>query len=171
MKKLTAIFLLILLLTACGKQPALEVPDEDPAAAETELPEQEVVEYPVEILPGNGWTVTCETLTREGLVEDAVAYIYEYPSVAGEAGAAAINGFYEELMDQLETYAKDKVWGAAQEKHTVANVTGTYALGDVTEETIAIDYTVEVVFGDGSEPELHQRNDVFDRTTGEKTES
>ena len=156
MKKILATCAALLLLTACGAE---KVPAEP-----TPVPETPVVEEPVEVTPEvvpektDELSFTTERL--EGLVEDTVAYIYDYP----QFGDPVMDSFYEELMTSLEEYARGKVYTAAIERHTIADVTGTYELTQ-TGETVIVTYTASVEFGDG-ETESFDRTDTYDLSVG-----
>lgn len=155
MKKFLALLFACFLLTACGEA-------QPPVA---EQPEPPVVEAPVqpEVVPEPEAVCTMETL--EGLVEDTVGYVYQYPVFTNET----INEYYTELMANLETYAKETIYPAAMEKHTIANIEGFYEVVPVDDE-VTVTYVVTVEFGDG-ETEEFERVDTFILSTGQKKEA
>lgn len=158
MKKLLLILLALLCLTACSKE---QTPVETP---EIETP---VIEGPEEVIPDEPEqeTVAHTPKTLEGLVEDAVGYVYTYPEVE----LPAVNDFYTELMGSLVDYAKQDVYKKAMERHTVADVTGDYRVTSGG-KTFAVTYTVTVKYGDG-ETEHFDRMDIFDRESGKRLEA
>lgn len=158
MKKIMAALAALLLLTACG---ADKTPAEPAPVPETPVVEEQPVEIVPEILPEAPEAFVYTTKTMEGLVEDTVAYIYEYP----EFDHAEINRFYTDLMASLVDYARQNVYTAAVERHTIADVTGSFTMLQA-EETVTVTYTVAVEFADG-ESESFDRTDTFDRTSGQ----
>ena len=154
MKKIIAALAALLLLTACGAE---KTPVEQPV-----VPETPVVEEPVtpEVVPEETDELQYTTQRLEGLVEDTAAYIYDYPRF----DHAEIDGFYTELMTSLEEYAKGTVYTAAIERHTIADVTGTFTV-EQTAETVSVTYTVAVDFADG-QSDSFDRTDTFDAVSG-----
>lgn len=181
MKKWIAALLAILTLTGCqAAAPApQEVPEEGhtqasvPAVEQEPAEEEKTVEIPVEIVePEKNYTemnldVDYETRTVEGLVEDTVGYIYTYPVFSGIDGAEAINTYYAQLMEYLENYARETVYAQAAERHTIADVSGTFEIVAADEGLqLGVQYTVSVSFGDEEAPSSFDRTDVFHPDTG-----
>ena len=175
MKRLFAFIFAMIFLCGCQTEPPVEIPEEKPAAEAPVVEETpaEPVEIPVETVePEKYYTemnldAPYETLTSEGLVEDSVGYIYEYPVFSEIAGAEKINTYYTELMDFLADYAKEVVYPQCADRYTIANVNGTFEI-DAADEglQLAIVYTVTVQFADADEPESFSRTDVFHPDTG-----
>ena len=122
MKKLFAALLAVLCLSGCGakEQPqpaeAQSAPVvEEPTPAEPAPETPEVVEIPMETLPEEtpveGLSIPdYETVSLEGLVEDAIGYVIDYPVFSGFDGAETVNGFYLNLAEHLERYTKETVY-------------------------------------------------------------
>lgn len=158
MKKIMAALAALMLLTACGAE---KTPVEQPVQ-----PQNPAVEEPVtpEVIPEEPDEPLYTTERLEGLVEDTVAYIYDYPRF----DQPEINQFYTDLMTSLEEYAKSTVYTTAIERHTIADVSGLFEVSQ-TENTVSVIYTVSVEFGDG-ETESFDRTDTFDLVTGQLME-
>ena len=181
MKKWMLILLALLLLTGCGaKKTETQEPVEKSPVQETQTPETpeettkpEAVEIPVTI---NGedksytemnLDVAYETRTEDGLVEDTVGYVLEYPVFSGIDGAETINQYYQELMEYLTDYAASTVYSEAAERHTVADVTGSFEIAAADEGLqLGVTYKVAVKFADSDQEESFDRTDVFQPDTG-----
>lgn len=182
MKKWIAAILAVLLLTGCQAQPTEqpEVPaDPEPVVTqpvEEDTPVEEppeTVEIPVETVEQEPYytemnlDVAYDIQTVEGLVEDSIGYVYEYPVFSGLDGAEEINTYYEEMMVFLESYARETVYPQAADRHTIANVYGTFEIVAADEGLqLGVKYTVSVEFADAEEPESFDRTDVFHPDTG-----
>ncbi len=158
MKKIMAALAALMLLTACGAE---KTPAEPAVVPETPVVEEPVTVTP-EVVPEETDELQYTTQRLEGLVEDTVAYIYDYP----QFDQPEINQFYTDLMTSLEEYAKGTVYTTAIERHTIADVSGSFDLTQ-TDETFTVTYTVAVEFGDG-ETESFDRTDTFDRISGQR---
>lgn len=183
MKKIAALLLSLLLLVGCGAkdtQPPVEQPQEpeqtvqQPVSPEKPVtPPAETVEIPVETVDDslNTYTdmnlnYTVETRTEEGLVEDTVGYIFEYPVFGVFPAAEKVNTYYEELQNFLISYARETVYPLAAEEHTIANVYGKYEVIAADEGLqLGIRYTVSVEFANGDEQSF-DRTDIFHPDTG-----
>lgn len=158
MKKFLAALGAVLILSACGAEPS-PVPEAEPTppAAETPVQLPPVEEAPVD-------APVYEEQTAEGLVEDTVAYIYAYPKFS----QPKISGFYEELVAGLKDYAGQTVYAAASERHTIADVTGSYEVF-ADGSAVTVTYVVDVEYGDG-ETDRFDRTDRFDLSDGRRLE-
>lgn len=181
MKKWMLIVLALLLLTGCGaketntQEPVEEIPEQETQTPETpkETKEPEAVEIPVTINGSDksytemNLDVEYETQSAEGLVEDTVGYVLEYPVFSGIDGAETINLYYQELVDYLTDYATSTVYSEATERHTVADVTGGFEIAAADEGLqLGVTYTVTVKFADSDQEESFDRTDVFQPDTG-----
>lgn len=160
MKKIMAALAALMLLTACSAE---KTPVEQPVQPQNPVVKEPVTVTP-EAVPEEPDELQYTTQRLEGLVEDTVAYIYDYP----QFDQPEINQFYTDLMTTLEEYAKSTVYTTAIDRHTIADVTGSF---DVIqpENTVCVTYTVTVEFGDG-ETESFDRTDTFDLVTGQLME-
>lgn len=181
MKKWMLIFLSLLLLAGCGaKEPEAQTPVEEIPAQmepETETPEepqeQQTVEIPTTINESEksytkmDLNVEYNTQIVEGLVEDTVGYALNCPEFTGIGGAETINQYYQEMMDYLIQYVQTNVYNEAADRHTVANVSGSFAIVAADEGLqLGVTYTVTVDFADSEELESFDRTDVFQPDTG-----
>ena len=180
LKKLFAALLAVLCLAGCGAkeqpqpaevQPAPAVEEPTPAEPAPETPE--VVEIPMETLPEEtpveGLSIPdYETVSLEGLVEDAIGYVIDYPVFSGFDGAETVNGFYLNLAEHLERYTKETVYKDIMEKQLVASVYGEVTSVQTDGEKLQVDYAFRVETEDNVDE--NTRTDVFDLATGEREE-
>ena len=167
-KKIAAILAVLLLLTACSTQKKPEPQPEPEQEVVTEpAKEPEVEEVPVEVTTVQGNPVTPERQTAEGLIEDAIGYILEYPVFSEFDGAETVNGFYTELVKSLEAYAKETVYSTASEKGCVANVYSSMENASENDGILQVTYKFWVEYSDNTTDEK-VRTDRFDMATGER---
>ena len=193
MKKLLIAILAVLLLAACASKEAPVPPVEEPEIvqppveeAPVEAPKPEPVpEVPVEepaepspLLPvpeelpeEQPFSLERDVIHVEGLIEDTIAYDLEQLVVSGVEGAEQINGFYEELVQQLEAHTKENIYPAVMEQHTGANVYGIVTHMKWDDTLVEVVYVYRVEYFNGTEPEEFTRTDHFDAVTGEKVEA
>ena len=193
MKRVLVVLAFCLLLSGCGGQEKAQIilPEASPAestqqiSGEVSAEEPAIEEVPMEIVtesteeaPGEEpteeapeeHTVSYELSVqpREGLVEDAIGYALEIPTVSGIPAADAVNRFYLDLTDHLEKYTKETVYAQVLEKGTMANVFGTIkAHGMEPSGELCVEYELRVEYADGSEPAVNTRTDYFQIQTGE----
>lgn len=181
MKQFLAAILAILLLSGCVADTTVTKEPEPVKEAEPVTQQQPVEEQPAEMQNQQAVVVEktensftnmnleygCETVSVEGLVEDTVGYVYQYPVFSEIAGAQTINTYYEDMMEFLESYARETVYPQTLERHTIADVTGSYEIVAADDGLqLGITYTVCVQFADSQEPESFDRTDVFHPDTG-----
>ncbi len=184
MKKILIAILALLTLSACGKKEeapikpaAPDIQENPPAVSEEAAPEipedAQPIEIPVEMVeeveeeydlqkPVPAYT----SARAEGLVEDTVGFVYDYP-VFEEL--EAVNAYYENQITGLTDYAKRIVYETAMDRHTIANVTGTFTVE--MEENLMVTLTVKVEFGDEEDPIEFSQAEQFDSETGCHIES
>ena len=135
--------------------PAEEAPADDPIC---ELPEA----------PADVPTVIISTGVEDGYFDEVCSYSLELPEIEDNDDPALekIEDFFDTLEDSLETYCGTTVYNAAQERNTVANVTGTFTAAQEAER-LTVTYTLTEAYGDqpGAATE-RTRTIVFDVTTG-----
>lgn len=186
MKKLKLFALgaaLCLALTACAVQvgpaaqmtPAETQPTQDaqrPAYTEPagEAPAREI---PVEEAPAQDVpTVIISTGVEDGFFDEVCSYSLELPEIEDSDAPALekIEDFFDTFEDSLETYCGTTVYNAAQERNTVANVTGTFTAAQEAER-LTVTYTLTEAYGDqpGAATE-RTRTIVFDVMTGDVVE-
>ncbi len=167
-KKVAAILAVFLLLTACSAQKKPEPQTEPEQEQVTEqAPEQEVDEVPMEINPEQtGDEMLPELKTEEGLIEDTVGYVFQYPVFSEFDGAEAINGVYKQLTDGLVAYAKETIYSTASKKNCIASAYSTVEHASENDGVLEVEFKFWVEYSDGTTDE-NTRTDRFDMTTGE----
>lgn len=168
-KKAAAVLAVLLLLTACSAQKKPEPqPQPQPEPVVQPAPEPEVEEIPVTVNPEpEGEAVQPEIKTEEGLIEDTVGYVCEYPVFSGFDGAQTVNGFYKELTDGLIAHSKETVYNTASEKSCVASAYATVERASEADGVLSVDFKFRVEYSDGTVDEK-TRTDRFQMTTGER---
>lgn len=170
-------------LTACAAQggpsaqmtPAETQPTQDaqrPAYTEPagEAPAREI---PVEEAPAQDVpTVIISTGVEDGYFDEVCSYSLELPEIedSDDPALEKIEDFFDAFEDSLENYCGTTVYNTAQERNTVANVTGSFQAGQEAEK-LTVAYTLVESYGD--EPNAateYTRTIVFDVTTGEVVE-
>lgn len=178
------------LLTACAGQagpsveltPAKTQPTQDaqrPAYTEP-AEEKPAREIPVEEAPGictlpeapNVPTVIISTDVEDGFFDEVCSYRLEIPNIEDNDDPALkkLEDFFDTFENSLETYCGTTVYNTAQERNTVANVTGTFTAAQDAER-LTVHYTLTETYGDQPDAAVERtRTLVFDVTTGELVE-
>lgn len=139
--------------------PAEEAPADDPIC---ELPEASV-DVP---------TVIISTDVEDGYFDEVCSYSLELPEIEDNDDPALekIEDFFDTFEDSLETYCGTTVYNTAQERNTVANVTGSFRAGQEAEK-LTVSYTLVETYGDQPNAATeYTRTIVFDVMTGEVVE-
>ena len=172
------------LLTACAVQigPAAQLaPAETQPAQDTQLPaytepaeEKPVRELPVEEVPAEKDvpTVIITTDTEDGIFDEVCSYRLEIPDIEDNDDPALekIEDFFDDFEDSLEAYCGTTVYNTAQERSTVAHVTGAFTAAQDTGR-LTVHYTLTETYGDQPDAAVERtRTLVFDVTTGELVE-
>lgn len=166
-------------LTACAVQvgpaaqmaPAETLPMQDEQRPVVTGPAEEAParEIPVEEAPAQDVpTVIISTGVEVGFFDEVCSYSLEIPEIEDSDAPALekLEDFFDTFEDSLETYCGTTVYNAAQERNTVANVTGTFTAAQEAER-LTVTYTLTEAYGDqpGAATEC-TRTIVFDVTTG-----
>lgn len=172
------------LLTACAGQagppveltPAKTQPTQDaqrPAYTEPagETPAREI---PVEEVPAEKDvpTVIISTDVEDGFFDEVCSYRLEIPDIEDNDDPALekLEDYFDTFENSLETYCGTTVYNTAQERNTVANVTGTFTAAQDAER-LTVHYTLTETYGDQPDTAVERtRTLVFDVTTGELVE-
>lgn len=172
------------LLTACAVQigPAAQLaPAETQPAQDTQLPaytepaeEKPVRELPVEEVPAEKDvpTVIITTDTEDGIFDEVCSYRLEIPDIEDNDDPALekIEDFFDDFEDSLEAYCGTTVYNTAQERSTVAHVTGAFTAAQDAGR-LTVHYTLTETYGDQPDAAVERtRTLVFDVTTGELVE-
>ena len=142
--------------------PAEQTPAETPAR---ELP---VEEAPAKDVP----TVIITTDTEDGFFDEVCSYRLEIPNIEDNDDPALekLEDYFDTFENSLETYCGTTVYNTAQERNTVANVTGTFTAAQDAER-LTVHYTLTETYGDQPGAAVERtRTLVFDVTTGELVE-
>lgn len=142
--------------------PAEQTPAETPAR---ELP---VEEAPAKDVP----TVIITTDTEDGFFDEVCSYRLEIPNIEDNDDPALkkLEDYFDTFENSLETYCGTTVYNTAQERNTVANVTGTFTAAQDAER-LTVHYTLTETYGDQPDAAVERtRTLVFDVTTGELVE-
>ena len=175
-------------LTACAAQggpsaqmtPAETQPTQDaqrPAEPAGEAPAREI---PVEEAPGictlpeapNVPTVIISIDVEDGFFDEVCSYRLEIPNIEDNDDPALkkLEDYFDTFENSLETYCGTTVYNTAQERNTVANVTGTFTAAQDAER-LTVHYTLTETYGDQPDAAVERtRTLVFDVTTGELVE-
>ena len=171
------------LLTACAGQagpsveltPAKTQPAQDaqrPAytepAGQTPAREIPVEEAPAQDAP----TVIISTGVEDGFFDEVCSYRLEIPNIEDNDDPALekLEDYFDTFEDSLETYCGTTVYNTAQERNTVANVTGTFTAAQDAER-LTVHYTLTETYGDQPDAAVERtRTLVFDVATGELVE-
>ena len=138
--------------------PADETPTGDPICELPEAPE----------VP----TVILTTDVEDGYFDEVCSYSLEIPEIEDNDDPALekIGDFFDTFEDSLENYCGTTVYNTAQERNTVANVTGSFKAGQEAER-LTVAYTLTETYGDQPNAATERtRTIVFDVTTGEVVE-
>lgn len=172
------------LLTACAVQigPAAQLaPAETQPAQDTQLPaytepaeEKPVRELPVEEVPAEKDvpTVIISTDVEDGFFDEVCSYRLEIPDIEDNDDPALekLEDFFDTFEDSLEAYCGTTVYNTAQERSTVAHVTGAFTAAQDAER-LTVHYTLTETYGDQPDAAVERtRTLVFDVTTGELVE-
>ena len=171
------------LLTACAVQigPAAQLaPAETQPAQDTQRPaytepagEAPARELPVEEAPAKDVpTVIITTDTEDGFFDEVCSYRLEIPDIEDNDDPALekIEDFFDDFEDSLENYCGTTVYNEAQERNTVANVTGAFTAAQEAEK-LTVHYTLTETYGDQPDAAVERtRTLAFDVTTGELVE-
>lgn len=172
------------LLTACAVQigPAAQLaPAETQPAQDTQRPaytepagETPARELPVEEVPAEKDvpTVIISTGVEDGFFDEVCSYRLEIPDIEDNDDPALekIEDFFDTFEDSLEAYCGTTVYNTAQERSTVANVTGTFTAAQDAGR-LTVHYTLTETYGDQPDAAVERtRTLVFDVTTGELVE-
>lgn len=142
--------------------PAEQTPAETPAR---ELP---VEEAPAKDVP----TVIITTDTEDGFFDEVCSYRLEMPDIEDNDDPALekLEDFFDTFEDSLEAYCGTTVYNTAQERSTVAHVTGAFTAAQEAEK-LTVHYTLTETYGDQPDAAVERtRTLVFDVTTGELVE-
>lgn len=166
-------------LTACAVQvgpsaqmaPAETLPMQDEQRPVVTGPAEEAParEIPVEEAPAQDVpTVIISTGVEDGFFDEVCSYSLEIPEIedSDDPALEKLEDFFDTFEDALETYCGTTVYNAAQERNTVANVTGTFTAAQEAER-LTVTYTLTEAYGDqpGAATE-RTRTIVFDVMTG-----
>ena len=172
------------LLTACAVQigPAAQLaPAETQPAQDTQRPaytepagETPARELPVEEVPAekDAPTVIISTGVEDGFFDEVCSYRLEIPDIEDNDDPALekLEDFFDTFEDSLEAYCGTTVYNTAQERNTVANVTGTFTAAQDAGR-LTVHYTLTETYGDQPDAAVERtRTLVFDVTTGELVE-
>ena len=172
------------LLTACAVQigPAAQLaPAEMQPAQDTQLPaytepaeEKPVRELPVEEVPAekDAPTVIISTGVEDGFFDEVCSYRLEIPDIEDNDDPALekLEDFFDTFEDSLEAYCGTTVYNTAQERSTVAHVTGAFTAAQDAGR-LTVHYTLTETYGDQPDAAVERtRTLVFDVTTGELVE-
>lgn len=144
-------------------EPAGETPAEAPAR-----------ELPVEEVPAekDAPTVIISTDVEDGFFDEVCSYRLEIPDIEDNDDPALekLEDFFDTFEDSLEAYCGTTVYNTAQERNTVANVTGTFTAAQDAGR-LTVHYTLTETYGDQPDAAVERtRTLVFDVTTGELVE-
>ena len=142
--------------------PAEQTPAETPAR---ELP---VEEAPAKDVP----TVIITTDTEDGFFDEVCSYRLEMPDIEDNDDPALekLEDFFDTFEDSLEAYCGTTVYNTAQERSTVAHVTGAFTAAQDAGR-LTVHYTLTETYGDQPDAAVERtRTLVFDVTTGELVE-
>lgn len=171
------------LLTACAVQigPAAQLaPAETQSAQDAQRPaytepaeEKPAREIPVEEAPAqDAPTVIISTDVEDGFFDEVCSYRLEIPNIEDNDDPALekLEDYFDTFENSLETYCGTTVYNTAQERNTVANVTGTFTAAQDAER-LTVHYTLTETYGDQPDAAVERtRTLVFDVTTGELVE-
>ena len=172
------------LLTACAVQigPAAQLaPAETQPMQEEQRPaytepagETPARELPVEEVPAekDAPTVIISTGVEDGFFDEVCSYRLEIPDIEDNDDPALekLEDFFDTFEDSLEAYCGTTVYNTAQERNTVANVTGTFTAAQDAGR-LTVHYTLTETYGDQPDAAVERtRTLVFDVTTGELVE-
>ena len=144
-------------------EPAGETPAETPAR-----------ELPVEEVPAekDAPTVIISTGVEDGFFDEVCSYRLEIPDIEDNDDPALekLEDFFDTFEDSLEAYCGTTVYNTAQERSTVAHVTGAFTAAQDAER-LTVHYTLTETYGDQPDAAVERtRTLVFDVTTGELVE-
>ena len=171
------------LLTACAVQigPAAQLaPAETQPAQDAQRPaytepaeEKPAREIPVEEAPAqDAPTVIISTDVEDGFFDEVCSYRLEIPDIEDNDDPALekLEDYFDTFENSLETYCGTTVYNTAQERNTVANVTGTFTAAQDAER-LTVHYPLTETYGDQPDAAVERtRTLVFDVTTGELVE-
>lgn len=145
--------------------PAEEAPADEAAAGESPdictLPEAPDVP-----------TVIITTDIEDGFFDEVCSYTFEIPDIEDNDDPALekIDDFFDTFEDSLEAYCGTTVYNTAQERSTVAHVTGAFTAAQDAGR-LTVHYTLTETYGDQPDAAVERtRTLVFDVTTGELVE-
>ena len=117
-------------------------------------------------------TVIISTDVEDGFFDEVCSYRLEIPDIEDNDDPALekLEDFFDTFENSLETYCGTTVYNTAQERNTVANVTGAFTAAQDAER-LTVHYTLTEAYGDQPDAAVERtRTLVFDVTTGELVE-
>lgn len=130
-------------------------------------------EIPVEEAPAqDAPTVIISTGVEDGFFDEVCSYRLEIPDIEDNDDPALekLEDFFDTFEDSLEAYCGTTVYNTAQERSTVAHVTGTFTAAQDAGR-LTVHYTLTETYGDQPDAAVERtRTLVFDVTTGELVE-
>ena len=157
-------------LTPASTQPAQDAqrPAYTEPAGQTPAREIPVEQAPAQDAP----TVIISTGVEDGFFDEVCSYRLEIPDIEDNDDPALkkLEDYFDTFENSLETYCGTTVYNTAQERNTVANVTGTFTAAQDAER-LTVHYTLTETYGDQPDAAVERtRTLVFDVTTGELVE-
>lgn len=188
MKKLIAILLMVLMLTACGNKkdtaekkdtkigtasgPVVEMaPIVDMAEELEEVPaEQKETEEPKEEPAIEGRPMEYTSLMVDGVVEDTVGFGFEIP-VFDCPGNEKIQEYFSDFVGEMESFAKDVVYENAMQRSCIVSVYGAVDSAMLVDDVLSVTYSFRCDYSDAEGVEDEERSiHRFDIQTGEPVE-
>lgn len=190
-RRMTALFAALLLLSGCGAKEQTPVQKEEasktsntvavlekteearesastitlpaePAQTETKEPAQDTEAAASD----KQWLD--EPQTTQFDIEEVVSCTYTLPDLTLETSQAteAANAIFAGLAQDMNEYAQNSVYPAAQEKQAIGFVNGGYSI-TLEENTLKVDYTISVSFSTESSDQQFFHSYTIDLETGE----
>lgn len=167
MKRLFAVILMILMLTACAaEKPA---PEQEKLPEEVEVTEEAVQEETAEeTLPEEPAEeeMPYESLMVDGVVEDTIGFGFEIPAFDCP-GSEAIGEYFDGFVQNMENFIRDVVYENAMSRSCIVSVYGTVDSATVEDNILTVTYSYECQYSDAQEPEVETTVLRFDLQTGD----